>query len=100
MLIETAREKADEVQWAVDISGRASALLLALLISHGQQVVYVPGRTVNRMTGAYRGEGKTGFHSEMDVPNPVDPGGGPVQRGVKPTGEVRRRVPTLRATNR
>jgi hypothetical protein len=32
----------------VDISGRASALLLALLIAHGQQVVDVPGRTVNR----------------------------------------------------
>ncbi|PBC92825.1 MULTISPECIES: IS110 family transposase [Streptomyces] len=58
-LIDTAREKADEVAWAVDISGRASALLLALLIAHGQRVVYVPGRTVNRMTGAYRGEGKT-----------------------------------------
>jgi transposase len=58
-LIETAREKADEVRWAVDISGRASTLLVALLVAHGQQVVYVPGRTVNRMTGAYRGEGKT-----------------------------------------
>ncbi len=43
----------------MDISGRASTLLLALLIAHGQQVVYVPGRTVNRMSGAYRGEGKT-----------------------------------------
>ncbi|MFD3537831.1 IS110 family transposase [Streptomyces sp. NPDC058664] len=58
-LIETARERADEVRWAVDISGRASALLLALLFAQGQQVVYVPGRTVNRMSGAYRGEGKT-----------------------------------------
>ena len=58
-LIETARERADEVRWAVDISGRASTLLLALLIAHGQPVVYVPGRTVNRMSGAYRGEGKT-----------------------------------------
>ncbi|QKV91270.1 IS110 family transposase [Streptomyces sp. NA02950] len=58
-LIDTARERADEVRWAVDISGRASTLLLALLIAHGQQVVYVPGRTVNRMSGAYRGEGKT-----------------------------------------
>jgi transposase len=47
------------VRWAVEISGRASTLLLALLITHGQQVVYVRGRTVNRMSGAYRGEGKT-----------------------------------------
>ncbi len=50
---------AETVHWAVDISGTFSALLLALLAAHGQQAVYVPGRTVNRMSGAYRGEGKT-----------------------------------------
>lgn len=50
---------ADEVSWAVDISGTASALLVTLLAAHGQQAVYVPGRTVNRMAGAYRGEAKT-----------------------------------------
>lgn len=43
-LIDTARQQADEVRWAVDISGRASALLIA----HGQQVVDAPGHTVNR----------------------------------------------------
>lgn len=58
-LMVTACEMADEVQWAVDICGRASTLLLALLIAHGQSVVYVPARTVNRMSAAYRGEGKT-----------------------------------------
>ncbi|MER8162614.1 IS110 family transposase [Streptomyces sp. NPDC094472] len=52
-------ELAEEVHWAVDITGRSSALLLALLAAHGQQAVYVPGRTVNRMAGAYRGEAKT-----------------------------------------
>ncbi|MFE1199558.1 IS110 family transposase [Streptomyces olivaceoviridis] len=52
-------ELADEVHWAVDISGTSSALLLVLLAAHGQQAVYVPGRTVNRMSGAYRGEAKT-----------------------------------------
>ncbi|MEU3734560.1 IS110 family transposase [Streptomyces sp. NPDC033538] len=50
---------AERVHWAVDISGTSSALLLALLAAHGQQGVYVPGRTVNRMAGAYRGEAKT-----------------------------------------
>lgn len=58
-LIVTACEMANEVQWAVDICGRSSTLLLALLIANGQGVVYVPGRTVSRMSGAYRGEGKT-----------------------------------------
>ncbi|MEU1518052.1 IS110 family transposase [Streptomyces sp. NPDC005811] len=52
-------ELADEVHWAVDISGTSSALLLALLAAHGQRAVYVPGRTVHRMSGAYRGEAKT-----------------------------------------
>ncbi|SEP44607.1 IS110 family transposase [Amycolatopsis saalfeldensis] len=50
---------AEHVSWAIDIAGTASALLLALLAAHGQHTVYVPGRTVNRMTGAYRGEAKT-----------------------------------------
>ncbi|MFV0138151.1 IS110 family transposase [Streptomyces sp. HMX87] len=58
-LIAAACETGDEVRWAVDISGRACTLLLALLVAHGQPVVYVPGRTVHRMSGAYRGEGKT-----------------------------------------
>ncbi|WP_405883534.1 MULTISPECIES: IS110 family transposase [unclassified Streptomyces] len=50
---------ADEVRWAVDISGTSSAPLPALLSAHGQQALYVPGRTVNRMAGAYPGEAKT-----------------------------------------
>ena len=36
-----------------------AALLLSLLAERGQRVVYVPGRVVNRMSGAFRGEGKT-----------------------------------------
>ncbi len=59
-LLADVLELAGEVRWAVDISSRPSALLLALLLAHGQPVVYIPGKTVNRMTGAYRGEGKTG----------------------------------------
>jgi len=51
--------RAEQVLWAVDITGTAAGLLLALLGAHGQQVRYVPGRTVNRMSGAYRGEAKT-----------------------------------------
>src|SRR5262245_17162793 len=56
--ITEALAMADAVDWAIDLSGTASALLLALLASHGQRPVYVPGRTVNRMAGAYRGEAK------------------------------------------
>lgn len=51
--------RADQVVWAVDVTGTMSGLLLALLAAHGQQVKYAPGRTVNQMATAYRGEAKT-----------------------------------------
>jgi transposase len=47
------------VCWAVDSTGGSAALLLALLAAADQPVVYVPGRTVNRMAGAFAGEAKT-----------------------------------------
>lgn len=49
---------ADAVSWAVDVSGTSSTLLPSLLAAHGRQAVYLPGRTVTRMSGAYRGEAK------------------------------------------
>lgn len=51
--------RADEAVWGVDVTGTMSGLLLALLAAHGQRVRYVPGRTVNRMASACRGEAKT-----------------------------------------
>ncbi|MBE1604026.1 transposase [Actinopolymorpha pittospori] len=51
--------RAEEVVWGVDVTGTMSGLLLALLAAHGQRGRYVPGRTVNQMAGAYRGEAKT-----------------------------------------
>ncbi len=50
---------ADRVQWAVDIVGAPSALLLALLAQAGQQVRYASGRVVSVMSSAFTGEGKT-----------------------------------------
>jgi hypothetical protein len=39
---------------------RESALLLvALLVTHDQEVLYIPGRRVNRASDGYRGEGET-----------------------------------------
>jgi hypothetical protein len=49
---------ADEVTWAVDIADGA-ALLIALLVNHGPELLYIPGRAVNGATDGYRGEGKT-----------------------------------------
>ena len=48
-----------EVVWAIDMTGGEPALLLSLLLSHGQEVLYIPGRLVNRASDGYRGEGKT-----------------------------------------
>ena len=50
---------ADELVWAVDLSNGCTALLLALLWANHQQVVYVPGRAVNRAADGYPREGKT-----------------------------------------
>ncbi|MFD9196610.1 IS110 family transposase [Streptomyces phaeochromogenes] len=48
-----------EVTWAMDMTGGEPGLLIALLVNHGQELLYVPGRVVNRASDAYRGEGKT-----------------------------------------
>lgn len=51
--------RVEQVIWAVDVTGTVSGLLLALLVAHGQRVKYAPGRTVDQMATAYRGEAKT-----------------------------------------
>ncbi|MFT7874373.1 MULTISPECIES: IS110 family transposase, partial [Amycolatopsis] len=48
-----------EVVWALDMTSGAASLLITLLLGTGQPVVSVPGRLVNRMAGAFAGEGKT-----------------------------------------
>ena len=50
---------ADEVTWAVDICTGGAVLLLALLVTHGQQVLYISSTMVNRAADGYRGQGKT-----------------------------------------
>ncbi|MFV5999017.1 IS110 family transposase [Streptomyces sp. NPDC056231] len=45
--------------WALDLNAGGAALMIALLIDNGQQVLYIPGRTVHHASGSYRGDGKT-----------------------------------------
>ncbi|WP_385625202.1 IS110 family transposase (plasmid) [Streptomyces sp. P8-A8] len=45
--------------WALDMTGGEPGLLIALLVNHGQELVYLPGIAVNRATDSYRGQGKT-----------------------------------------
>ncbi|MBV1855787.1 IS110 family transposase [Catellatospora tritici] len=58
-LLARARQAATEVRWAVDMTSSAASMLLAVLAAADQRVAYVPGRLVNRMAGAFAGEGKT-----------------------------------------
>ncbi|CCH32229.1 hypothetical protein BN6_49600 [Saccharothrix espanaensis DSM 44229] len=46
----------ERVRWVIDLK---SALLLTLLLDHGQVVAYVPGIMVNRAAAGHRGAGKT-----------------------------------------
>ncbi|WP_433678804.1 IS110 family transposase [Nocardia sp. CA-119907] len=57
--IATASETARQVRWAVDLTSAHATLLLAVLVAADQQVLFVPGTIVNRMSGAFAGEGKT-----------------------------------------
>lgn len=58
-LIARATGSGAEARWPVDLVSPAAALLLAILLSSGQRVVYVPGRVVHGMSGVFGGEGKT-----------------------------------------
>lgn len=48
-----------ELVWAIDLNHGGPALLIALLIAHGQDIRYIPGRTVHHASRIYRGDGKT-----------------------------------------
>ena len=47
------------LRWALDMTSGPATLLVTVLAVARQPVVYVPGRTVNRMAGAFAGEAKT-----------------------------------------
>jgi transposase len=49
----------DEAVWATDLNHGGPALLIALLLAHGQNILYIPGRIVHHASKLYRGEGKT-----------------------------------------
>jgi transposase len=59
-LIARAEKAGRQVVWALDMTSGVAGLLLALLLGDAaREVRYVPGRLVNRMSGAFAGEGKT-----------------------------------------
>ncbi|MEU2100396.1 IS110 family transposase [Streptomyces globisporus] len=48
-----------DVLWAVDINHGGAALLIGLLLSHGQPMAYLTGLAVHQASAGYRGQGKT-----------------------------------------
>lgn len=58
-LISDVLALSEDVLWAVDINHGGAALLIGLLISHDQPMVYLTGLAVHRASAAYRGQGKT-----------------------------------------
>ena len=58
-LVARAAATATEVRWAIDLTSSAAAMLITVLALRDQDVVYVPGRVVHQMSGAFRGESKT-----------------------------------------
>jgi len=51
----------------LDMTSGPAALLMALLHAHDQPMSYVPGKLVNRMSGAFAGEGKTDAKDAMTI---------------------------------
>ena len=45
--------------WGIDLADGGAGLVIAILLNHGQHLLYIPGRAVNRASEGYRGDGKT-----------------------------------------
>lgn len=58
-LLSDVLEISDDALWAVDLNHGGAALLIGLLVAHGQSVAYLTGLAVHRASATYRGEGKT-----------------------------------------
>ncbi|MGW7201850.1 IS110 family transposase [Streptomyces chryseus] len=54
-----ALSEGEPVTWAIDLNAGGAALMIALLTDNGQNVLYIPGRTVHHASGSYRGDAKT-----------------------------------------
>src|SRR3954469_15329328 len=57
--IDAVLQRAKQVTWAIDLADGPAALAITLLLERGQRLLYLPGVAVNRISDAYRGEGKT-----------------------------------------
>ncbi|WCH95445.1 IS110 family transposase [Streptomyces moderatus] len=49
----------DITAWGIDLADGGAGLVIAVLLNHGQHLLYIPGRAINRASEGYRGDGKT-----------------------------------------
>ncbi|WP_052865278.1 IS110 family RNA-guided transposase [Streptomyces niger] len=49
----------EDVLWAIDMNHGLAALLIGVLLNHGQPIAYLTGRTIHQASATYRGGGKT-----------------------------------------
>ncbi|MFJ1454746.1 IS110 family transposase [Nocardia sp. N2S4-5] len=56
--VTTLADGADPT-WAIDLNHGGAALLITLLLTRDQRLLYIPGRVVHHAAGSYRGNGKT-----------------------------------------
>lgn len=78
-LLQDVLALADQVTWAVDMAGGEPPLLLALLSGREQELLYIPGRVVNRASDGYRGEGKTDARDALVIADQAR-----IRRDLKP----------------
>lgn len=57
--VNTLTDPSGSVTWATDLNRGGAALFIALMASHRQTLLYIPGRTVYNAARTYRGDGKT-----------------------------------------
>jgi hypothetical protein len=48
----------DEVIWATDLNHGGPALLIAILVAHGQNILYIPGRIVHHASSSTAAKAK------------------------------------------
>ena len=47
----------DVTAWGIDLADGGAALVIEILVNHGQHLLCIPGRSVNRASEGYRGDG-------------------------------------------
>ncbi|MFF3059322.1 IS110 family transposase [Streptomyces sp. NPDC057909] len=58
-LLGDVLELGEMTAWGIDLADGGAGLVIAILLNHGQHLLYIPGRAVNRASEGYRGDGKT-----------------------------------------